>query len=153
MLLCFGSMTKTVLITQTCFSYCWAVLTQHQGHQFLALPQQWLGWGCTRSWEGTQVGQLAQLTKEIFHTIWCHVQQHKPEERRKKEGHSEWRRLSSQGTIMCDGALLSWRWLNTSLPVRSGDWIPCFALLVTFALPIKLSLSHEFSHFYPPVSL
>jgi len=31
MRLCFGFVLKTVLITQTCFSYCWAVLTQSQG--------------------------------------------------------------------------------------------------------------------------
>ena len=35
--LCFGSMTKTVLITQGCFSYCWAVLTQHQVFCFFSL--------------------------------------------------------------------------------------------------------------------
>ena len=39
-------------------------------------------------------------------------------------------------------ALLSWRWLNTCLPMRSGEWIPYLALLVhaAFALPIKQSL-------------
>ena len=44
---------------------------------------------------------------------------------------------------MRDGALLSWRWLNTCLPMRSSEWIPYFALLacVAFALPIKRSLS------------
>lgn len=29
--LCFGSVTKTVLVTHRCSSYCWAVLAQHQG--------------------------------------------------------------------------------------------------------------------------
>jgi len=58
-------------------------------------------------------------------------------------GHSEWWRFSSQVTVSRDGALLSWGWLNTCLPTRSSEWIPCFALLAcaAFALPIKLSLS------------
>ena len=44
---------------------------------------------------------------------------------------------------MCGGALLSWRWLNCCLPMRSGEWIPSFSLLmwVAFVLPIKVSLS------------
>jgi len=47
--------------------------------------------------------------------------------------------LSSQETIMCDGALLFRRWVNTCLPMGSSEWICCFALLVctAFALPIK----------------
>jgi len=31
MVLCVGFIIKTVLITQGCYSYCWAVLAQHQG--------------------------------------------------------------------------------------------------------------------------
>ena len=51
--------------------------------------------------------------------------------------------MSSQVTVTGDGALLSWRWLNTRLPMGSGERIPYFALLacVAFALLIKLSLS------------
>jgi len=42
-----------------------------------------------------------------------------------------------------DGALLSWRWLNTCLLVGSRERIPHFALLVctASALPIEPSLS------------
>ena len=48
---------------------------------------------------------------------------------------------------MRDGALLSWRWLNTCLPMGKSELIPCFALLVhvAFALPIELSLSQPMS--------
>jgi len=51
-------------------------------------------------------------------------------------------RLSSQVTVICDGALLSWGWLNTYLPMGSGEGVPRFALLASmaFALSIKLSL-------------
>ena len=55
--------------------------------------------------------------------------------------------MSSQVTIGHDGALLSWRWLNTCLPMGSAELIPWFTLLacVAFALPIKLSLSQPTS--------
>jgi len=55
--------------------------------------------------------------------------------------------LSSQVIVTCDGALLSWGWLNIRLPVGSGERIPSFALLVgvAFALPIKPSLSQPMS--------
>jgi len=46
-----------------------------------------------------------------------------------------------------DGAWLSWRWLNTCLPMGSSECIPSFALLacMAFALPVKLSLSQPIS--------
>ena len=48
---------------------------------------------------------------------------------------------------MRDGALLSWRWLNTCLLMGSSEWIPCFALLAhaAFAFLTKLSLSQPTS--------
>ena len=57
--------------------------------------------------------------------------------------------MSSQVTVMRDAALLSWRWLNTCLPIGSGESIPYFALLTcaAFALLIKLSLSQPTSFF------
>lgn len=60
----------------------------------------------------------------------------------KEGGHSEWLHLSSQVTVTCDRAWLSWGWLNTCWPMGS-EWISCLALLVwtAFALPIKLSLT------------
>jgi len=66
---------------------------------------------------------------------------------KKEEGGLEWWHLSSQVIVMRDGALLSWRWLSTRLPMGSSEWIPYFAFLVqmTFALPIKLSLSQPMS--------
>lgn len=51
--------------------------------------------------------------------------------------------LSSQVAITCDGALPSWRWLKTCLPMGSSEHVPCFALLLcmAFAFPIERSLS------------
>jgi len=31
MVLCFGFVMRTALMTQGCFSYCWTALAQHQG--------------------------------------------------------------------------------------------------------------------------
>jgi len=63
--------------------------------------------------------------------------------------------LSSHETITRDGALLSWRQLNTCQPTGSSEQIPCFALLVCVAcaLPIKLPLSQpmRFLTFAPPI--
>lgn len=59
-LLCFGFVTKGVLIIHQCFSYCWTVLKYHQDLLSLTLLQQQVDWGCTNSWEGTQRRQLIQ---------------------------------------------------------------------------------------------
>ena len=52
-----------------------------------------------------------------------------------------------QVTVTRDGALLSWRWLNTCLPMVSSKLIPSFALLagMALALVIKQSLSQPMS--------
>ena len=67
--------------------------------------------------------------------------------RTRKERTFRVRAYISQVTFMCHGALLSWRWLNTSLPIGSSEWIPYFALHqhTAFTLPIKLSLSQPTS--------
>lgn len=54
--------------------------------------------------------------------------------------------MSSEVTVMHDGTMLSWRWLNTCLPLGTGEGILCSVLLlyVSFALPIKLL-------FYQPI--
>lgn len=52
-LLCFGFVARTVLVTHQCFGFCWALLAQHQGFIFppLCLLQQ-LGQGRAWSWRG-----------------------------------------------------------------------------------------------------
>ena len=144
----FGSVLRTVLITQGCFCYCWAVLTQSQGlfcfshHTTSEEVEVVQEAGRGRSWDS-----WPQLTKGIFHTIWRHAQHLKQGEEEERGGCSEWCRLPSQVTVTRGGALLSWRWLNTCLLMGSCELIPCFALLacVAFALPIKLSLSQPTS--------
>ena len=142
--LCFGFVLRTVLITQGCFCYCWAVLTQSQG-LFCSShhpTSEWAG-GAQGVGRGHSRDSWPQLTKGISHTIWRHAQHIKLGEEEGRRAHLERWRLSSQVTVTRDGALLSWRWLNSCLTMGSGEWIPCFALLVcaAFALPVKLSLS------------
>lgn len=42
--------------------------------------------------------------------------------------------LSSQVIATRDGALLSWRWLNSCPPLGNGGWISCFALCARLLL-------------------
>lgn len=56
---------------------------------------------------------------------------------RGRRWHLECWRLCSQVTTRCDGALLSWRWLNSSLPMRINESIICFIYLcVCFLLSL-----------------
>lgn len=66
MVLGFGCVTTTVLITRQCFRHCWTLLRVSRPSPFLTLSPLWVAYGWTRGWEGTQLGQL---TKEVFHTL------------------------------------------------------------------------------------
>lgn len=63
--------------------------------------------------------------------------------------------LSSQGTIMCDGTLLLWRWLDTCLPIRNSEVIPCFPYTDGFCFPYSTTFIsiHKFSSFCSSHSL
>lgn len=71
MVVFFGFVLKTVLITQLCFSYCRTLLTQHEGLLFfthyLASEQAALGQQVGR---GHNWDSCPQLVKGIFHTVW-----------------------------------------------------------------------------------
>ena len=118
--LCFGFVLKTVLIIQ--FSLLLSsAYTASRPPLLLTPPRHGASWGSTRSWEGTQPGQLAPTDQRDIphHTASCSAIT--PGERRRKGGHSEIQHLSSQVTVRRDAALLSWRWLNTCLPTGSGE--------------------------------
>lgn len=53
--LCFGFVTKTMLITRWCFHRAYTA-----SQPFLPLTQTEWGCGCTRSWEGKEPGQLTR---------------------------------------------------------------------------------------------
>ena len=141
--LCSGFVLKTVLIIQRCVLYCGAELTQSQFlFCFSHCPTSERAGHVQGAGRGHRWDSWPQLTKGIFHTRCRHAQLTKLGEGKGREGCSEWWCLSSQGTVTCDGALLSWTWLNTCLLMGSSEWIPCFDLLacLAFGLPIKLSL-------------
>ncbi|XP_076190115.1 protein unc-93 homolog A isoform X3 [Aptenodytes patagonicus] len=97
------------------------VLTESRPFLLLTPPHQRVGWGCTRSWEGTEPGQLTANDQRDnpHHMTSCSA--YKAGGRRRKGGRSDQWRLSSQVTITHDGALLSWRWLNTCLPMGRSE--------------------------------
>lgn len=66
MALCFSFVTKTVLITYWCSSYCW---TASRPCLFLIVSPQWIDWGWARGWEGTQPVRWPELFDEIFRAI------------------------------------------------------------------------------------
>ena len=63
-----------------------SLYTESRPFLLLTSPHQRVGWGCTRSWEGTQLGQLTQLTKWILHNIQHHAQHTKQGEEEGRGG-------------------------------------------------------------------
>ena len=115
--LCFGFVLETVLITQGCVSSCWAGLTQRQGLCCCShLPTSEEAGGARGAGRGHSRDSCPQLTPGMFQTIWRRAQHRELGEEGGRGGCWEWRRLSAQVTVTCDGALLSWRWLDTCLP-------------------------------------
>jgi len=62
-----------------------------------------------KSWDGAQLGQLTPTDQRDIPG------------RRRKRGFLKLWLLSSQVTVMCDGAQHSGRWLNTCLPKESSE--------------------------------
>jgi len=74
--LSFGFVLKTVLITQRCFSYRSAMLTQSQDlFCFSHCPaNKWVR-GAQEVGRGHSWDSWLQIIKGISHSIWCHAQQ------------------------------------------------------------------------------
>lgn len=58
MVLCFGFVTKTALLTHRWFSYCSQCLLGTKAFPAPHADTQRLGWGWVRGWERAQLGQL-----------------------------------------------------------------------------------------------
>lgn len=139
--------------------FCVGNCVDNSGNVFVTVEQCWLRekafssshpchqggcWGCTGKWEGTQQGQLTPANPRDIPHHMASCAAYKSGGRRRQEDHSGWWDLCSQVLeLWCAGPLLSVRWLDTCLPLGSGEWMPCLALLVCTALafPITLSLS------------
>jgi len=95
------------------------VLTQCQGPS-PHLTSEDAG-GPQEAGRGHSGGQLTTTDQRDipYRMTLCSV--YKVGEERGRGGSSEWWHLSSQVTITYDGALLSWRWLNTGLTMGNSE--------------------------------
>lgn len=71
MVLCFGFVTKTVLIAHQCFHCCWAVLAEHWSFLVPTLFCQWGGWGHARSQERHSQGSWLQIRDKSLGKRGC----------------------------------------------------------------------------------
>lgn len=132
--LCLGSMSEIVLITQGCFSYCWA---DPRPFLPLILPHQWTAWGLHSKMEENTAGMADPNWAKGCSIPYDVMLSNKSQVEKKEEGrHSVLWHLSSHVTVMCDGAWLPWGWLN-KLPVSGKWWINSFCWLVVL---IKVDL-------------
>lgn len=107
MVLYFGFVTKTVLITHWCFIYCWAEAFLFHA----ALPARRLV--CTKMGRIMLIGKMWGEEGGTCSLLGC------------------W---SSQVTIMCDEAQLPWKWPYICPLMESKEWITYFTLLVHASL-------------------
>jgi len=113
--LCFGFMLTSVDDTWMFYLLPSRAYTDSRPFLPLTLPHKEGGWGCTSSWEATQ---LARLTPTDQRDIPCHkisCSAYKAGGIKRKGQRSELWCLPSQVTFTCGGGLLSWRLLNTCL--------------------------------------
>ena len=150
--LCFGFLLEIVSITRWCLRNCGAVLAQCWGLLCSSPPPPASRLGAQKAGRGHSQDTRPRLTK-VQSTPYDVMLSNKSGGKKEKTGWlSERRCLSPQVSAAGDGALLSWRWLNTCPPVGSHEWIPYFALLAytAFAVPVKLSLSQPRSSYLCP---
>lgn len=91
LVLCFAFVTKSELVTQQCFHYCWVVLAQHQGLLYFSLKRNARDVG-----KEIQLGQLTQIDQKYipFHIKSCSAI--KAQEKEEEEGRLLLLHLSSQ---------------------------------------------------------
>lgn len=136
--LCFGFALKRGLIYVEMFSLLLSYAhTVQITFLLLPLPYQQVGWGHTRSCEGTQLGLLTPNDPEDipYHMLSCLV--YKAGARRNGE-HLDWWHLSSPGNeepcFPRDGwPMEAGKWGSFWL-MGSGEWIPffCFSCVHCF---------------------
>lgn len=137
MRLCFGFVLETVDNSGIFSLSLSSTYTAPRPFLFLSPPHQCVVRGTQEVGRGHSLDSWPQLTKGIPHMMLCSP--YKSGGRRNGECWESWH-LSS---VTHDGALLSWSWLTTCLPMGNSELIPWFTLLVctASALLIKLSLS------------
>lgn len=132
MRLCFHFVLNTGLIAQGCFHYHRTAFQRVKKDLLCSSPHCKSKRTVHSTWKRTQPGKtILTNPRDVPHHM-ASRSAYKVGQRKRKGGDPKWQCLTSQVIITCDGALLSWRWLNT-----------CFALLAceALALPIQVSLS------------
>ena len=148
MRLCFGFVLKTALITQGCFPYRWAVLTQSQGLFCCSShpTSEWAG-GAQEAGRGHSQDNWPKLTEGILYTIWCHVQHIKLGDEEGSKGLLEWWPLSSQVTVTCDVPGAGWTpacWCEVAneflVLLCVHEWLLLYLLNCLYLNPLVFSL-------------
>ena len=140
--LCFGFSMRIILITHWCFRCCWAVLTQSEGlFCFSPHPTSEQSGDAQEAGRGHSQDSWPQLTRGIFHTIWCHAH------RRKNRG--SWLGDGDCCSGMGWASISRW-WTNCTVHCLFCVfyYYYCFLFL---CCPIKLSLSQPMSSNFLPV--
>lgn len=100
-------------------------------------------WGreSTKNWKGTQPGQLTPSNQSDFpyHTMMYSAIKTGV---KRREGEILWWHLSSHVTIMCNGVLYPWRWLNPR------EMVSEFPFSLSQLLLYLLNWLLEFSQFW-----
>lgn len=137
MVLYHGFRIKVMLLAHWCFTYCWAVFTQCQGHFSFSHCCSSKKMECARSWKGTESGQVSKAGQKYFpyRMVSCSAIK---------------LRWLGQGGSWCSGT--GWasvnRWLETSLCINCFMYFPFFFFCHYFPFffcPIKLSLLQPMS--------
>ena len=144
----FGFLLRTVVMTCWRFSCCRAVLTQSQGLSSLSCCPA--SRGCSRSWEGTEPGQLTHSAKRDVPRRLASCSSIKAGLKKQEGVGGTFRVMAFAFTRDHDVwlALLCWKWLNTCWWEAVKDSLFCFAWVYgAFALPNKLSSSQPMSSY------
>lgn len=87
--LCFGFVLKTVDNSGMFSLSLSRAYTESRSFLLLTPPHQRGGWGCTRSWEGTQLGQLTPADQRDIPDHMASCSAHKSGEEEGKGSHLE----------------------------------------------------------------
>lgn len=127
----FKFVVEAVLITQGCFIFCWAELAQSRPFLPCKPPtNEWTG-GAQRVWRDRV--RRADPNRPKEYPMPGSAIKAGEEEGRGDAGRNG--TCLSKVILFCDGAQLSWGWLNPSMLLGSSEWLLCFAYL-----PVQLLL-------------
>lgn len=125
----------------------------HTAEPFLlpTLPGQHIAWGSTRTWQGTQPGQLPLTNRRVMPHHVASRAAIKPG-RRRTAGHLKLWHLSSQAIVMHDEACLPGNgWASLCWWDAGNEFLSCFACVCSFWFTYSTVLisTPKFSHFLP----